>query len=375
MGNLIVNADIMKKSPTKRTANHYLKLYMTLAISIRIIGLQQRPLQNRQNSRPLRDAIDEAYAHFLSRDIDVSLGGKRVYYSLVSVPLFTIEYTEDISSNFQKLVRRLGQFCAGDEKLFHFTGNSGDIRLVITKPDKVGFWFYELCAPLCYGGSFLLWTKLHHVEEISSIGVPVSSVVRSWIEAMQRLQGPGTILTTDSYYLDSTGRELLKESGLKYIASITSQRFKQFFDILGPKVQRPREWAGLFNPETSESVVYYYSCKNSIQKKMVISNVFRKIEKKTSKQTVPIYTHYKFSFAACDEFNKGLGDRSWPHKKGGRNCPGDRGCQHDFMLSCILQNVFNSYRELSRRSTENISFMDLCLILADEIHTHCQTIV
>jgi hypothetical protein len=104
-------------------------------------------------------------------------------------------------------------------------------------------------------------------------------------------------------------------------------------------------------------------------------NAFCKIEKKTSKQTVPIYTHYKFSFAACDEFNKGLGDRTWPHKKGGRNCPGDRGCQHDFMLSCILQNVFNYYRELSRRSTENISFMDLCLTLADEIHTHCQTIV
>jgi hypothetical protein len=156
--NLVVEADIIKKSPTKRTANDLVKLYMTLAISIRIQGRQHRPLRNRHNSRPLREAVDEAHEHFCSRNIGVSIGGQRVYYSLISVPLFTNEYAEDISSNFQKLVLRLGQYCAGDEKLFHFTGNSGDIRLVITKPDKVGLWFYELCAPLSYGGSFMLWT-------------------------------------------------------------------------------------------------------------------------------------------------------------------------------------------------------------------------
>jgi hypothetical protein len=79
------------------------------------------------------------------------------------------------------------------------------ILLDIRKPDKVGLGFYELCAPLSSGGSFLLRTKLHQVEEISSIGVPVSPVVRT----------SRTTHTMDSYCLDSPGRELLKESGVK----------------------------------------------------------------------------------------------------------------------------------------------------------------
>ena len=35
-------------------------------------------------------------------------------------------------------------FAAGDEKLFHFTGKSGDVRLVKSKPDQIGLWFYEI---------------------------------------------------------------------------------------------------------------------------------------------------------------------------------------------------------------------------------------
>ena len=40
----------------------------------------------------------------------------------------------------------LGQYVAGDEKLFYFTGDSIIIRQVISKPDKIGLWFYELCC-------------------------------------------------------------------------------------------------------------------------------------------------------------------------------------------------------------------------------------
>ena len=74
--NLVINTDIIKKSPTKRTVNDLVKLYMTMAISIRIQELQDRPLRNRQNSRPLRSSIKEAHDRFLSRNLGFNIGGK-----------------------------------------------------------------------------------------------------------------------------------------------------------------------------------------------------------------------------------------------------------------------------------------------------------
>jgi len=69
---------------------------------------------------------------------------------LISILLFD-DFEDEISANFQSILERLGYAVAGDEKLFHFTGVDGDLRLVITKPDRIGFWFYELCADLSNG--------------------------------------------------------------------------------------------------------------------------------------------------------------------------------------------------------------------------------
>ena len=35
-------------------------------------------------------------------------------------------------------VLKLGKYVSGDEKLLNFTGNAGNIRLVLSKPDRVG---------------------------------------------------------------------------------------------------------------------------------------------------------------------------------------------------------------------------------------------
>jgi hypothetical protein len=42
----------------------------------------------------------------------------------MSLPLFAAPIYEYLSLNFQKIVLQLGDSVAGDEKLFHFTGNS-----------------------------------------------------------------------------------------------------------------------------------------------------------------------------------------------------------------------------------------------------------
>ena len=60
---------------------------------------------------------------------------------------------------YQNIVLKLGQGIAGHEKLFHFTGDSGDIRLVVSKSDRIGQWFYEVVAQLESGCYYMLYVK------------------------------------------------------------------------------------------------------------------------------------------------------------------------------------------------------------------------
>jgi hypothetical protein len=64
---------------------------------------------------------------------------------------------------------------SGDEKLFHFTGLSGNVRLVISKPDRIGFWIYELCGRFANGWPFLLDVFMHNSLE----------GIQGWIHAMK----------------------------------------------------------------------------------------------------------------------------------------------------------------------------------------------
>lgn len=369
-----INSKLARK-PSNRLVVTLPMLYQILAISIRIQGLQNRPLRNQKNYRPLRNALEEARTHLIQRFPDVKSYSKRKFNVLISIPIFTAEYYEDISTCFQGIVQSLGDSVAGDEKLFHFTGQSIDIRLVLSKPDRIGLWFYELCSPLSYGGSYLLWTKLHHCDPSIAQSIPTSQVVKSWSDVVKKLGQPETILTMDSYYLDRAGKKILADSGVKYIAAITKSRFEPFFNVTEPKINKPGQWTGLHNRLTSETVVLHWSNDSNVGKKMVFTNIMKILKGRVRKEMVPVYDLYKLTFKACDIFNKNLCDCTWPHKKGGRNCPGDLGVHHDFVLSATLQNVFNCYSELCRRHVEDLDFRQLCVELADELFQYSSTIV
>ena len=50
---------------------------------------------------------------------------------------------------------------SGDEKLFHFTGNSCHIMLVPLKPSRIGLWMYELVTQLGNGLPILIHMRIH----------------------------------------------------------------------------------------------------------------------------------------------------------------------------------------------------------------------
>lgn len=268
------------------------ELYIALAITIRIQGLHRTPQKIAKNTEPLREAIRDAKDYFQKLNPRLSIPGINILSKIIAMPLFSATMYEDICKNFQNIVFQIGETCAGDEKLFHFTGKTKDIRLVPNKPGRIGLWNYELCAPLPHGGQFLLHTRMSHGGET----VHVSEIVKKWTDIINQYDRNNTLLTFDSYYMDNSSRKVLADSGVKYVASFSSSRFKAFTDIMTHQVANPGEWTGLYNPETSESVIYHWSNDRNIGKKWVMSNACQKNVKGQNTTSIPLFDLYKVTF-------------------------------------------------------------------------------
>lgn len=111
-------------------------------------------------------------------ETDSPFPGQDVYYQILAN--FHIPYGKfaQLSTNFQSIIQCLGEVAAGDEKLFHFTGDTLFKRVVLEKPDRVGLWLYELCVRLKNGGSYLVHLRLQDASSRVGTSVPVSSVVQ-----------------------------------------------------------------------------------------------------------------------------------------------------------------------------------------------------
>ena len=105
---------------------------------------------------PLRTFVGTVLTRF------PGIAGTDIILKFITILQFSSKGLEALISNhFQSIVQSLGQGVASDEKLFHFTGDSVDVRLVISKPDKIGLWFYELVGALTCGAHYLLYLKMH----------------------------------------------------------------------------------------------------------------------------------------------------------------------------------------------------------------------
>ena len=126
--------------------------------------------------------------------------------------------------------------------------------------------------------------------------------------------------------------------------------------------------------ESGETFVYHHDTQKGVGEKYNYSRGFLWDQTKTkvdsSEYRIPCYDNYKTMFECCDRFNRNLHDRVWPHKRGGKNTPGEFGRQHDFALACILQNVYNAYHAVTGRDPASTTFRDMCCQLADDVFLH-----
>ena len=129
-------------------------LYVYFAAYLWLMG---NPHEVKETNRPLRDNIASALHHFTEIANGVVISpGTQIIEKLFHKFHLSYQFFPEICKGFRSLLKNIGQAVAGDEKLFFFTGESAFLRLVISKPDRIGLWFYELTCRLRDGSPFLM---------------------------------------------------------------------------------------------------------------------------------------------------------------------------------------------------------------------------
>ena len=118
-------------------------IYAFLAYQLRIIGLQNKPSESNPTVEPLQNSYREARNHFgnmlfgerfNASETCIGLPGIKICKHLNGHFLINHLFYDDLSVNFRKVIKCFGEFVAGDEKLFRFTGMGEHLRQVLSKP-------------------------------------------------------------------------------------------------------------------------------------------------------------------------------------------------------------------------------------------------
>lgn len=344
-------------------------------------ALQEKPQENTKNKNARRTAIAEAQGHFRSK-FGVKPPGITLLETFRTNFYIALSDQDEFNKNMHRIIIQLGQFVTGDEKLMRYLGACGYLRKVPNKPDKLGHWHYELTCQVCVflvietlhqaltqhqlsnGKPFLLYARTHASDKTVGKSIPTSEIVGEWADIVLRLGTPQTMLVFDSYYLDNAGRNLLLEKDVKFVASVQAHRFERLTDLVKHKVEKPGQQAGVYKPETAELFVHVWDHNKDIGKKYVYSNAFTRYDE-PEPNIRPAYDAYKHMFNVCDQFNRSLHDRKWPHRNGAGGCPGTDLAIHDFFMSALLINVLNVKSSITSSTASD--YKADCTELADQL--------
>ena len=213
------------------------------------------------------------------KDIEMSYAGKKavsdlkqrnpkVYCANIMIRLLGMYWFQfdsidefQISENMGKVFRTFGDAVAGDEKLaVKYSGSSGFVRQVITKPSRLGLWMYQAAVKLKSGTPCLIYTKMHNSCQETQKVVRYHDIIKDWANMiLERTQGKQTVLFMDSYYLTEESRVWLREKHVNYIASIHKGRFGVLVKSLSIKLHKSGTFVCAYNKSTKESCVHCWS--------------------------------------------------------------------------------------------------------------------
>jgi len=215
-------------------------------------------------------AIELAREHFLQQFPEYVYPSKHVVNKFLSNFHITKDFYAELSSNFNAELSELGAFVAGDEKLLHFTGDSVYIRIVKTKPDRVGIWYYELAVKLQCGRVFVIYIRMNDSNQLKGVHIPVDAVVRDWVDAIQngggRVPDPNILLSFDNYYMSNASHELLLSRNQYFVGACKSNTFSELTDETTWKVQKRGDYYVLGRAFSQELFAHVWDLDDSIGK-------------------------------------------------------------------------------------------------------------
>jgi hypothetical protein len=341
-----------------------------MSVLIRVHALQDKPSESNRIRYPQKESFVEALNHFKDLNKDVDPPGLNTIEQLFRSFLISPGEESILNEQYVSIVRHLGQWVAGDEKLFHWTGESSWLRLCPNKDDYIGFWFYMLCGRLASGKSVLLHTKSHTCDTVFGGGINCSTVMAEWAEVIDTKTTDGkTLLVADSYYLDHAGWEILTEASVPFICGVQPCRFP----VLSEKVMRKSKHEGktalMYNEKTQDMFVTHWYSDSKIGRKFVLSNAYSKCKGNTRKAFVPGCDDFSLMFNTCDHFNRSMNDKTWPHR-----CGSTQAQLHNYYLTCMLINTMNIFCDFYGLSENDVTFQDFGVQLADELYEYSCTI-
>ena len=106
----------------------------------------------------------------------------------------------------------------------------------------------------------------------------------------------------------------LHTSGIRYVAALKSDRFRNIVQLLKPPVRNTGDSAWAWNEARKEAAVYHSSRDTNVGKKFTLTNCFERSSNPQPQNRVPIYDEYKVMFSGCDKFNQSLHNRTLPFR-------------------------------------------------------------
>lgn len=341
-----------------------------MAIYIRVQALQNKPTESDKKKRPQTDNFVEAISHFKLLDDSVQPPGKHLVELLHSKFHLTPEEEVVLSKNYQSLVVKIGQWAAGDEKLFHWTGESSWLRMCPNKDDYIGLWFYMLAIRLLNGLSILIYTKSHTVETSLGGTIHCATVVSEWADVVKaKTVDNKTLLVADSYYLDRLGWQILQNKKIPYICAIQQCRFQELADKAKTKSKHEGDTAMMYNEKTKDMLVTHWYAEAKIGRKFVMSNAYTKTAGNTRKGFVPGCDDFSLMFNTCDHFNREMHDKTWPHR-----CSTAPHQLHNYHMTCMLLNTYNIWLDKKKIAVNDLSFKEFGVQLANELYLYSLSI-
>jgi hypothetical protein len=141
--------DKMKFGNKTRMKKGLKKIFKFLAVYIRVQALQEKPIETEKKVDPQRKSF-QAAMNFFHEKFEEKPPGINFIEKLKAHFHISVKEETLFQKNFLVAIISLGQWVAGDEKLFRFWGNSGWIQICPNKPDHIGIWIYELTAKVFY---------------------------------------------------------------------------------------------------------------------------------------------------------------------------------------------------------------------------------